>query len=99
MKRYELTQTDTRYDGKRVYKTTSYPNIKPLESDIIIIPNESDTFDNLAYKFYGDPTLWWIIALANGQGNGRMSVNIGSQLRIPVQIDAILSEFHSLNKQ
>ena len=98
MKRYESTKVDARYDGKRVYRTTSYPSIEPLETDTIIISNETDTFDNLAYKFYNDPTLWWIIALANGQGNGRMSVTPGLQLRIPVQIDSILSQFHDLNK-
>lgn len=99
MKRYESTQIDTRYDGKRVYKTTSYPQIEALDTDIVVISNESDTLDNLAYKFYGDPTLWWIIALANGLGNGRMGVAPGLQLRIPVQVDNILSEFHNLNKQ
>lgn len=70
-----------------------------MESDIIVVSNETDTFDNLAYKFYNDPTLWWIIALANGQGTGRMSVKVGIQLRIPTQIDEILSEFHNLNRQ
>jgi nucleoid-associated protein YgaU len=99
MKRYESTAVDVRYDGKRVYRTTTYPQINPLDSDTIVISNETDTFDNLSYKFYGDPTLWWIIALANGQGNGRMSVTPGIQLRIPSQIDSILSQFHDLNKQ
>jgi nucleoid-associated protein YgaU len=98
MKRYDSTQVDLRYDGKRVYRTTTYPQIEPLDSDNVVISNEADTFDNLAFKFYGDPTLWWIIALANGQGTGRMSVTPGIQLRVPSQIDSILSNFHDLNR-
>jgi len=98
MKRYESTQIAHRYDGKRVYRTTYYPKIKQLASDIIIISNDADYLDSLAEKFYNDTTLWWIIALANGLGTGRMSVPGGRQLRIPVNVTSILTEFHNLNK-
>jgi len=99
MKRYESTQISLRFDGKRIYKSTSYPEIKPLDSDIIVISNDADFLDSLSNRYYNDPTLWWIIALANGLGNGRMSVPPGRQLRIPVDINKILSEFHNINKE
>lgn len=98
MKRYNSTQVETRFDGKRVYRTTQYPEIRPQESDIIVISDDGDFLDTLAYKYYGDPTLWWIIALANGIGKARMSVAPGLQLRIPVNINEILVKFHNLNQ-
>ena len=98
MKRYQSTSVVPRWDGKRVYVTTQYPLISPQDSDAIIISNEADYLDNLAYKYYGDPTLWWVIALANSLGKGRMSVPPGLQLRIPTNICAILVQFNTLNQ-
>ena len=98
MKRYQSTSVVPRWDGKRVYVTTQYPLISPQDSDAIIISNEADYLDNLAYKYYGDPTLWWVIALANSLGKGRMSVPPGLQLRIPTNISAILVQFNTLNQ-
>jgi hypothetical protein len=98
MKRYDSTQVTTRFDGKRVYQTTRYPDIQPQVSDTIVISNEGDYLDSLAFKYYGDPTLWWIVALANGLGKARMSVPPGLQLRIPANVNEILVAFHNLNK-
>ena len=98
MKRYSTTNIIPRWDGKRVYKTTYYPVISPQESDAIIISNETDYLDSLAYKYYSDPSLWWIIALANGIGKGRMSIPGGLQLRIPSNVNDILSQFSNLNR-
>lgn len=98
MKRYEKVSVFERWDGKRVYKPTLYPKIQPSDTDIVIISNESDYLDSLANKYYKDPTLWYIIALANGIGMGKMSVEPGLQLRIPTNIHEIISEFERLNK-
>lgn len=97
MRRYDSTPVGLRWDGKRVYQTTTYPIIEPDDADAIIISNEADYLDSLAYTYYGDPTLWWVIALANNLGKGRMSVPPGLQLRIPANINNILVEFNSLN--
>lgn len=99
MKRYETTKVDKRWDGSRVYRTTYYPIIQPQESDAIIISNEADYLDSLAYKYYSDPTLWWIIALANNLGKGRMSVPPGIQLRIPTNVNAIVVQYNNMNRQ
>lgn len=98
MKRYSVTPETRRFDGKRVLKTTKYPVIAPQESDAIVITNETDYLDTLAYTYYSDPTLWWIIALANNLGKGRMSVPPGLQLRVPMNINDILTQFYSLNQ-
>ncbi len=97
MKRYESTSIRPRWDGKRVYNTTEYPVIEPRDSDIIVISHEGDYLDFLAYKYYGDPTLWWVIALANNIGKARLSVPSGLQLRIPTNVNDILVNFNNLN--
>ncbi len=97
MKRYSSIPVQNRYDGKQVYKTTIYPPIPPAITDLQVVSNETDYLDTLAYKYYGDPTLFWIIANANNIGKGRMSVPPGLTLRIPVDISNIISKFNSLN--
>jgi hypothetical protein len=99
MRRYDSTPTITRWDGKRAYVTTQYPIIGPQDSDAIVISNESDYLDSLAYTYYNDPTLWWVIALVNNLGKGRLSVPPGIQLRIPTNINNILVQFNTLNSQ
>lgn len=97
MKRYNNIKKVDRWDGKKVLVTTYYPQIPQSDSDIFIITNETDYLDTLSYKYYGDPTLFWIIALSNNIGKGRMSVESGLQLRIPTNISNIISEFNRLN--
>ena len=97
MKRYSNIPISTRWDGKKVLNTTHYPNIPNKDSDIFVISNDGDYLDTMAFKYYRDPTLWWIIALANNIGKGRMSVEGGLQIRIPTDIGSILSEFDRLN--
>lgn len=97
MQRYANIQKTKRWDGKNVLKTTYYPDIPIQEDDVYIITNDGDYLDTLAYKYYKDPTLFWIIALANNIGKGRMSVTGGIQIRIPTNISNILSEFYKIN--
>lgn len=86
-----------RWDGKNVLMTTHYPDIPQQDSDMYVITNDGDYLDTLAYKYYKDPTLWWVIALANNIGKGRMAVEGGLQIRIPTNIGVILSEFDRIN--
>jgi len=98
MRRYDSTQTTVKWDGKRVYKITSYPVIYPSDTDLQIISNEGDYLDTLAYKYYGDPTLWFIIAIANsGLGKGRFSIPVGTILRIPLNVNSIINQFNNIN--
>lgn len=97
MIRYSTTPTSTRWDGKRVYLTTLYPYIPPQYTDLQIITNEADYLDAMAYKYYGDFTLYWIIAVANNLGRGRLSVPAGLTLRIPININDIVDQFNRMN--
>lgn len=87
----------TRSDGKKFFGTRLYPTIQSSESDILYITDETDFLDSLAFKFYKDATMWWIIALTNNLGNGRMSISPGTQLRIPTRIESILEEYNKIN--
>ena len=97
MKRYDNINTLKRWDGKRVYKSVEYPIIAPSPTDVQVITNETDYLDTLAYRYYGDPTLWIWIARANNIGKGRLSVPPGTTLRIPIDINNIINEFNRLN--
>jgi len=97
MRRYDNISIQNRWDGKRVYKTASYPVIIPQDSDIQIVSNSEDYLDSLALKYYGDPTLYWVIALANNLGKGRLSVPSGVTLRIPIDISQILANYSHIN--
>jgi len=97
MKRYANIPVQNRYDGKRVYKTTVYPIILPADTDLQVVSNEGDYLDTLAYKYYGDPTLYWIIAIVNKIGKGRLSVQGGLTLRIPTNVNDIIDQFNRLN--
>lgn len=99
MKRYNSTKVKPRWDGKRVYGITHYPTIRPSDNDTFVISSDGDYLDALAHKYYGDPTLWWVIALANNIGKGRLSVPAGLQLRLPADINIIITEFNSLNSR
>ena len=50
-------------------------------------------------KFYGDVTLWWVIAKANNISNGSIFLESGKQLRIPniTSISGILTSMEELN--
>lgn len=97
MKRYDNIQIQKRFDGKQVYKSTIYPPVPPSDSDLSVISNEGDYLDTLAFKYYGDPTLYWIIANVNNIGKGRLSVQPGLTLRIPTNVNDIVNEFNRLN--
>jgi nucleoid-associated protein YgaU len=97
MKRYSNIPLSERWDGKKVLNTTHYPDIPQQDTDLYIVTNETDYLDTLSFRYYKDPTLWWIIALANNLGKGRMSVPAGLQIRIPINIQSIISEFDRIN--
>lgn len=98
MNRYEKIEILKTESGKRYKKTIQYPIIDKKSDDIYIVGIQGDRLDNIAYKYYDDSRLWWIIARANNIGNGSLSVPIGKQLRIPLDFLKIEEDFKSLNK-
>ena len=99
MSRYEDTRIRRNKDLNRVYSYTMYPRIPLKNSDIFITPSYGTRLELLANEYNKDPTLWWIIAQANGiKGfTALYPNNFKGQLRIPTQIQDILTEYNSMN--
>jgi len=64
-RRYENIGTYKGNGGKVIYLPTKYPSLVPSNNDYYIITRDQDRLDLLAYDFYGDATLWWVVAMAN----------------------------------
>mgnify|MGYP001294063286 CR=1 FL=1 len=97
MKRYDTTPKKTDKSGARVYSTTFYPEIPIRDTDIFITSVFGQRLENLAYKYYGDTSLWWIISKANGI-KGQAGLKPGQLLRIPGKIQNIISDFNTINQ-
>lgn len=84
-------------NGKRYYKNVIYPDIPVTEDDTYIITTGGDRYDTLALQFYGDSSLWWVIASANNSKKDGLIVQQGVQLRIPADAAKVRSLFNDLN--
>lgn len=95
MKRYNtILKTD---DGTQYFKNAIYPDIIKSDTDIYINVREgTKRLDTLAYKYYGDVSLWWIIAQANSIHDS-LFAPINMRLRIPTNVSSIMTEFNLLN--
>ena len=74
---------------KRFFATTKYPEIPLSISDIYL----------LAYQYYKDKSLWWIISIANSHLiQVSLYTPVGIQLRIPTNTSEIISSYNKLNQ-
>ncbi len=96
--RYDDTRIKKLKLGDQVYETTMYPVIDRSNTDIYIRSKEGDRLDNLAFKYYSNANLWWVIAQANHIGKGTLNIESGIQLRIPTDLSEILSNLEKINK-
>jgi len=71
--------------GVLYYEVPTIPAIasNPDDEFHIIKPNEVARLDKLAYKYYLDDTLWWVIAVANAIFFPMDETPVGTVLRIP----------------
>ena len=100
MERYNNTDIlTTEYTNRPYYKGKFYPNVPLSESDVYVITTVGDRLDNLAYSYYRDSTLWWIIAMANNNATkGSMFPIPGTQLRIPTNAASVISLLNRFNQ-
>ena len=99
MSRYSSTPVIRDTTEQRRKATTIIPVIPISVSDIYIQITSSDRLDKLANTFYGDSTLWWIIAMANNNTTkGALYPKPGTQLRIPTDINNVLNQYKQFNK-
>ena len=99
MNRYQDI-SQTKIDGKVVYKTSRYPEIPLSPDDIYVYTVQGDRFDILAQQFYQDSSLWWVISIANANILNQSSLVIpgGIQIRIPASYVDVIRSFNSINQ-
>jgi len=98
--RYRNTPIRVDENKNRYHTSTLYPEISPNVNDIYFITQVGDRLDILANTYYQDTSLWWVIARANPDKVRRdgLLVKPGVQIRIPSNIQGILSDFENLNR-
>ena len=98
MERYENSVIYQTISGKPYYKSKIYPDIPLLETDDYIITTIGDRLDSIAYSYYGDSGLWWVISVANNHiTKGSLFPIPGTQLRVPTDINSVLRLFDQVN--
>ncbi|MBT4678748.1 MAG: hypothetical protein HOB69_02700 [Flavobacterium sp.] len=98
MGRYDETLLKFNKKGQRVLVPTLYPVIPLSDEDQFIFPMDGDRLDSVAYRYYNDASLWWVVAKANELGKGRTILNPNFQIRIPGNIAKIIANFNTLNE-
>ena len=98
----------SRYDSKTILKNQQgtsyikgkfYPNISLSSEDIYVITTVGDRLDYLAYTYYFDSELWWVISMANNNiTKGSLFPVPGTQLRIPQNLNSILNQLEQFNQ-
>lgn len=92
--RYDNNEVKTTFDGKQVYRSKIYPNIPLRDDDVYVVTETGDRLDTLAYQYYKDQTLWWIIAAANNIHDAPLGLRDGTILRIPSNYIQIQKNFN-----
>jgi hypothetical protein len=96
--RYENPTIKTTNTGRQYFKQKFYPNIPLSETDDYIITTIGDILDTLDYSYYRDSTLWWVISMANNNiTKGSLFPEPGTQLRIPTNLNAVISLYTQYN--
>jgi hypothetical protein len=96
--RYQTIETTKLNEtGSLYYVTNVYPEIAPTDNDYYVITTVDDRLDLLAYDFYQDSSLWWIISSANALPGDSIYPPVGIQLRIPQDIQSILTTYNRVN--
>lgn len=83
--------------GSTYYQTNIYPEIPPVNNDYYIITTVGDRLDLIAYDFYQDSSLWWVIASANSLPGDSIYAPVGIQLRIPTNLQTVINEYNLAN--
>lgn len=96
--RYQTIQTiKLNVTGSQYYVTNVYPTIAPTDRDYYVITTIEDRLDLLAFDFYQDSSLWWVIASANALPGDSIYPPVGVQIRIPTDIQSILNTYNRIN--
>ena len=97
-KRSKILRNKNINNGSRYFSGTKYPEIPLCPNDIYVITTEGDSLDVLAQQFYKDKSKWWLLSIANvGLAQNSLYIPVGTQLRIPTNVQSIMSSYVALN--
>ena len=84
-----------RKDGK--VELMPFVKISAESTDLMLLYDKSKMrFDNLSYKYYGDPNFGWLILQANPSlGTYEYSIKDGVKLRIPYPLQSALARYEA----
>ena len=83
---------------RRYYSPLLPPTIEKADTDIYVITQVGDRLDQLAYQYYQQAELWWIIAAANPTlRKDSLFLEPGIQLRIPANSNDVLDDLQLQN--
>lgn len=99
MNRYQNIPIIKNSEGTRYYKDNKYPRVPLSVNDIYVETTIGDRFDLLAFQYYGDPSFWWVISIANENlPQNSLYIPVGSQIRIPTNVSNIVTTYNVINK-
>ena len=79
------------------YTSPAFPPLTPARRMSVQYDSHvwkrGDRFYKLAYQYYGDPELWYLIAWFN-QSPTESHVNIGDTIMVPVSSERVLTYFN-----
>ena len=70
-------------EGKRYYSSAIPQDPTPELIEYVYEARMGDRWDTLAYKYFGSPALWYVIANANNAVNGSIFIKPGTLVIIP----------------
>ncbi len=65
------------------WELPDFPTIEAQDDDLAHIVTSTDRIDALAFRYYKESRLWWVIGLANGWDDCWSSLNEGDEIVIP----------------
>lgn len=99
MNRYQNIPIIKNSSGESYHRNTLYPRVPLSVDDIYVLTVEGDRFDLLANQYYGDPSLWWVISIANEDlPQNSLYPPLETQIRIPANYANVLSNYSILNQ-
>ncbi len=100
MSRYNNTILLKTPRGREYYGSTKYPAPPLSSNDLYVITQEGDRFDQLAFQYYGDASLWWVISSSNpALEQNSYFPPVGIQIRIPTNLASIQAQQQVLNSR
>jgi len=86
---YFTSKTGNRYINTTTVTTDIFRAVDSGQiPSLLYQTNSAERLDHIAFKSYGDGTLWWIIAAASGIGWPTQLV-AGTYVRIPSDLNAV----------